>query len=313
MPVAATAALVILGCGESSSGTSGPSPPSGAPDEVVVRVVTDGGFAAESREPARLPEVSVFGDGRVITQGPTTLEYPGPALPNLQEFRLTRDGVAAIVDEARAAGLLDDPPPDYGDAGITDQATTTVTLRVDGTKAEVQVYTLSFDDGLTVEQRENRRELQQFIGFVGHAHGVGVHVIPGSTRRYEPEALAVRVESFLSDLKAALMRCRRMGAQCTKLEPPSGDPMRHYSRTTYDELHEGVKVLQADLKTEERRWPLGDLAGTECAVFHGAELAAVLDAADGARGDVRWLSGNDSYRLVFRPLLPDEQTCDDVG
>ena len=266
IPVAATAALVILGCGESSSGTSGPSPPSGAPDEVVVRVVTDGGFAAESREPARLPEVSVFGDGRVITQGPTTLEYPGPALPNLQEFRLTRDGVAAIVDEARAAGLLDDPPPDYGDAGITDQATTTVTLRVDGTKAEVQVYTLSFDDGLTVEQRENRRELQQFIGFVGHAHGVGVHVIPGSTRRYEPEALAVRVESFLSDLK-----------------------------------------------TEERRWPLGDLAGTECAVFHGAELAAVLDAADGARGDVRWLSGNDSYRLVFRPLLPDEQTCDDVG
>ena len=104
IPVAATAALVILGCGESSSGTSGPSPPSGAPDEVVVRVVTDGGFAAESREPARLPEVSVFGDGRVITQGPTTLEYPGPALPNLQEFRLTRDGVAAIVDEARAEG-----------------------------------------------------------------------------------------------------------------------------------------------------------------------------------------------------------------
>jgi hypothetical protein len=45
-------------------------------------------------------------------------------------------------------------------------------------------------------------------------------------------------------------------------------------------------------------------------VFRGAELAAVLDAADGAREDVRWISGDDSYRLVFRPLLPDEQTCD---
>ena len=48
---------------------------------------------------------------------------------------------------------------------------------------------------------------------------------------------------------AALMRCRRMGATCTKLEPPSGDPMGHYNPAAYAELHEGVKVLQADLKT----------------------------------------------------------------
>jgi crotonobetainyl-CoA:carnitine CoA-transferase CaiB-like acyl-CoA transferase len=50
---------------------------------------------------------------------------------------------------------------------------------------------------------------------------------------------------------AALMRCRRMGASCTKLEPPSGDPMGHYNPTAYGELHEGVKILQADLKAEE--------------------------------------------------------------
>jgi alpha-methylacyl-CoA racemase len=50
---------------------------------------------------------------------------------------------------------------------------------------------------------------------------------------------------------AALMRCRGMGASCTKLEPPSGDPMSHYNRSTYDELHEGVEVLQADLKSAE--------------------------------------------------------------
>jgi len=50
---------------------------------------------------------------------------------------------------------------------------------------------------------------------------------------------------------AALMRCRRMGATCTKLEPPSGDPMGHYNPAAYAELHEGVKVLQADLKTPQ--------------------------------------------------------------
>ena len=49
---------------------------------------------------------------------------------------------------------------------------------------------------------------------------------------------------------AALMRCRRMGATCVKLEPPSGDPMGHYNKAAYEELHEGVKVHVADLKTE---------------------------------------------------------------
>ena len=48
---------------------------------------------------------------------------------------------------------------------------------------------------------------------------------------------------------AALMRCRRMGATCVKLEPPSGDPMGLYSPATYAQLHEGVAVRNADLKT----------------------------------------------------------------
>jgi alpha-methylacyl-CoA racemase len=49
---------------------------------------------------------------------------------------------------------------------------------------------------------------------------------------------------------AALMRCRQMGARCVKLEPPSGDPMGQYNQPAYGQLHEGVRVLTADLKTE---------------------------------------------------------------
>lgn len=48
---------------------------------------------------------------------------------------------------------------------------------------------------------------------------------------------------------AALMRCQQMGASCTKFEPPSGDPMRHYNPTAYAALHSGVRVSEADLKT----------------------------------------------------------------
>jgi alpha-methylacyl-CoA racemase len=47
---------------------------------------------------------------------------------------------------------------------------------------------------------------------------------------------------------AALMRCRQMGATCVKLEPPTGDPMGLYNKPAYAQLHEGVKVLSADLK-----------------------------------------------------------------
>jgi len=63
----------------------------------------------------------------------------------------------------------------------------------------------------------------------------------------------IRILSLALNLPgpAALMRCRRMGATCTKLEPPAGDPMGHYNPAAYAELHEGVKVLQADLKTPQ--------------------------------------------------------------
>jgi len=62
----------------------------------------------------------------------------------------------------------------------------------------------------------------------------------------------VRILSLALNLPgpAALMRCRRMGATCVKLEPPSGDPMGLYNKPAYAQLHEGVTVQAADLKTE---------------------------------------------------------------
>jgi alpha-methylacyl-CoA racemase len=49
---------------------------------------------------------------------------------------------------------------------------------------------------------------------------------------------------------AALMRLKALGARCTKLESPAGDPMAHYSAQAYAQMHQGVRVLRADLKTE---------------------------------------------------------------
>jgi alpha-methylacyl-CoA racemase len=49
---------------------------------------------------------------------------------------------------------------------------------------------------------------------------------------------------------AALMRLKALGASCTKLESPAGDPMQQYSPEAYAQMHKGIKVTRADLKTE---------------------------------------------------------------
>ena len=63
----------------------------------------------------------------------------------------------------------------------------------------------------------------------------------------------VRVLSLALNLPgpAALMRCQQLGATCVKLEPPSRDPMALYNQNAYTQLHAGVRVAQADLKTEQ--------------------------------------------------------------
>jgi alpha-methylacyl-CoA racemase len=68
----------------------------------------------------------------------------------------------------------------------------------------------------------------------------------------------VRVLSLALNLPgpAALLRCAQMGAHCTKLEPvasddsASADPMSWYSPQAYAALHPGLRVLQAQLKTD---------------------------------------------------------------
>ncbi|MFW5332157.1 CoA transferase [Hydrogenophaga sp. ZJX-1] len=72
----------------------------------------------------------------------------------------------------------------------------------------------------------------------------------------------VRILSLALNLPgpAALMRLKAMGATCLKVEPPgpkgapagtSGDPMGQYNPTTYTTLHDGIKVLGIDLKSDQ--------------------------------------------------------------
>ena len=72
----------------------------------------------------------------------------------------------------------------------------------------------------------------------------------------------VRVLSLALNLPgpAALMRLKAMGANCLKAEPPgpkgapagtSGDPMGQYNPTAYAALHDRIKVITIDLKSDK--------------------------------------------------------------
>jgi alpha-methylacyl-CoA racemase len=62
----------------------------------------------------------------------------------------------------------------------------------------------------------------------------------------------VRILSLALNLPgpAALMRLAQMGARCTKINPPAGDPMQHYTPDGYALMHKGVAHKTLDLKSD---------------------------------------------------------------
>ena len=102
-PALAVAVLVgLAACGE--RGAAGPATPTTVPaepaaaDGLVLRVEYTGGFVSPSATVGRLPLVSVYADGRVISEGPQIDIFPGPALPGVvrpprcRVSRLARSG-----------------------------------------------------------------------------------------------------------------------------------------------------------------------------------------------------------------------------
>lgn len=267
--------VVVSACGSGGSTGGGSTGriehPTGARD-VVVRIATGGGFVPVQYHLTETPELSLYGDGRAITVGPTTEQYPPHALPNLQETRLSEDDVQRVLRGAAAAGLLDERV-DYGSPAVSDAPATTIVVRADGATHTTTIYALGIDaGGLTDSQRAARRRVSRFVTASQNAASRNV------SASYTAEALAVYVTPY------------RSPGPDTGVEPGTA------------------------------AWPLGDLANAgdpspidssyRCLVVRGADARAVLDTAAGASTITRWHSGSADYSLIFRPLLPDESTCE---
>ena len=142
----------------------------------------------------------------------------------------------------------------------------------------------------------------------------------------------VRVLSVALNLPgpAAVMRLADMGASCTKLEPlpppgfPKGstsDPMGLYAPHAYAQLHAGVKVVQADLKSDKGQARLHALLskadvlitsfrpsalkklGMDWVTLHAKFPALIQVSIVGAKGPGAEIPGHDLTYLAAHGLV----------
>ncbi|MBY8870371.1 hypothetical protein K7640_00755 [Micromonospora sp. PLK6-60] len=162
-------------------------------DVPVIRIDYTGGFVPPAVVATRLPGVSVYGDGRVVSQGPVPAIYPGPALPNIQVGKLSAGEVTKLVEQARAAGV--GGTADLGTPPITDVATTRFTVRGPVGTEELTVYALHEatgpEAGLTAEQRAARDKLRAFADRLINPTGA-------TTQPYQPAVVAAVAEPWVA-------------------------------------------------------------------------------------------------------------------
>jgi hypothetical protein len=161
--VAGLAALLIAGCGGTPTSTPASPTVSSAPPvtqapsvaadriehptgpgDVVLRAETRGGFVRLEYVMARVPEFTLYGDGRVllVPEGADALGGVDPAVPPLREAHLTEDEVQALLRFALVDGRLGTARDQYL-GGNMDAPETVFQLNADGAERSILVTGLS--------------------------------------------------------------------------------------------------------------------------------------------------------------------------
>lgn len=274
--VIAAAALILTACGRFAEPSAGIERPTGAND-LILRVDVGGGFIPVEYTLRSFPMLSIFGDGRLITQGPQIEIYPGPALPNLLVRTVSDEGVDAILEAADDAGLLG-PGRDYDFPCIADAGTTTFTLNAGGATHVVSAYAL----------------------FEGAGDCPGVDA--------EARGKLVEFQTKLGDL-ASWLPAGSLGEERPFVEDELRVFVRPYSASPEPELEQQVVEWPLPTPLDTFGEPYPDLENTRCGVVSGTDHDELRDAAQLANELTPWASNGARYQLIFRPLLPDEHDC----
>jgi hypothetical protein len=253
-----------------------------AAEEVVLRIEYVGGFTLPEARLTQLPLAALYGDGRLVTEGPVIAIYPPPALPNLRQIRLTEEGIQAVLAAADPAGLIGRSRR-YDNPLIADAPYTVMTVRAGGKTTVVAVYALGSDNPEWAdEQRAAVQAIQQFAGsFIDVTSWLPESAIGSGDEDFPIERLQVLAQPYETS-----------GVVADPAQPPVDWP------------------IDTPLSSFE---PMGSLPGSpatlSCAVLSGADAEAVAAVALGANTLTPWVSEEQEWLLMLRPLLPDETGC----
>lgn len=277
-------ALLTAACARITGGSGGDGRiehPRGSED-LVLQVHSGGGFVPLVWHLQELPLFSLYGDGRVITQGPQIAIYPPPALPALLERRVSDEGIQAILKAAREAGLQGSDRR-FEVFEVTDLPTTTFTVVTDGQVHETAVYGLGeVPDDLPVEDREERRTLFEFQSDLLDLESWLQEGSVSSDRPYEYGRLRVFV--------VPTSEGGGDGGGDDRLEPSRKDWPLPGPLSAFGE-------------------PMPNTPDVRCGTVESPDLKEVLAAAGEASVETMWLSDGAVHLIAFRPLLPGEPPC----
>jgi hypothetical protein len=265
-------------------GSGGIEHPMG-PNDLVLKVEIGGGFIAPAAHFRELPSFALYGDGRLITPGPQIEIYPGPALPNLQVTRITEDGVQAILEAAKAAGLLG-PDRRYDFPTIADAPTTTFTVNAGGGRHVISVYALAEaqqgppQQGMSQGDLEARQALAAFQGKLGDLGSF----LPEGSMNEEGAYAFDELRIFVMGESAS----PEPGLEQKPVDWPLAQPLASFGQ------------------------PVTNGPEARCGSVTGDDLSTLRPLVEKANELTPWRSDGSTFALVFRPLLPDENGCEGI-
>lgn len=272
--------LLLVACGDDDPTTAvadeAPTEARAIPSEgLVVRVDRSGGFVPVEVAFSDTPDVSVYGDGTVLTPGAMIMIYPGPALPTLQESMLDDAAIEAIFAKADELGMLDGEL-DYGQPPVADAPDTIVTLVTESGTIEHRANALAEGvdadpSAMSDEQRANREKLVELVQAIDDA---AASSLAADGEGYVPAAYRVR-------------------ADAGEVPAPSD--------------------VEGEPEPRVVDWPVDLLAPAqigECTAFESDAARHVEELfADADR--LTWFRDAEgaTWRVMVRPVLPDEEAC----
>jgi hypothetical protein len=253
-----------------ATASNAPSPtPGGNANVAVIRIEQTPGMLPPWESMRWYPYVALYGDGRLIVQGPVDDIYPGRALPNLQVTHFSQAAVEQALVWAAEAGLqgedrlLGEPILDAGALVFT-------IVSAQGTH-----HTSITGDSGNDPQIDAAREFQDVMTSL--ATWLPEHVASGSAP-FQFDRM--RVISFPAD--------------------PQSLPDPQFAT-------EVPWPLDSDLATLGVSW--SEPAEHRCFELSGDDLAAALPVFEAANELTLYRSADVTYQLYLHPLLPDDEAC----